>query len=258
MKKFLLILLAILPALAGAQTLKTAAGLALASVKTADGTAIASVQTVQGLTTTAGFLFTENFEGSNTDSQGNVGYDNTGWSSNDVTITPHYNTSPAPLQGSFSCNVPQQNMFISRTVSGTTTGFYCFWYGNFSVLTDFQSSYLEFLDSGATSIVHCETRPSGAVRLHCGANNQDTATGLVLVNTTAYFWLEYENNNGASSEARLYISPTPTKPVTYSVRTVATTTTNVNTIRIRGTSSGAGVGLFDHFIYNNTAIGDNP
>lgn len=203
------------------------------------------------------YLFLEDWEGSNTDSQGHTGYNNTGWTANDASISGQYNTAPAPLLGSFSGNMPQQNMFISRTLTGITTGFYCFWYGNYSVLTNFTTSWVEILDSLAVSLVHMEVRASGAVRLHCGASNQDTANGLVTASTTAYFWLEYENNGGATSVARLYISANTTKPAA-SVTTVGTTLTNADNIKVRGTSSTTGVGIYDHFIYNGSAIGSAP
>lgn len=207
--------------------------------------------------TASSFLFTENWEGSNTDSLGHTGYNNTGWTANDAAISGQYNTSPAPLLGSFSGYMPQQNIYISRTLSGIGTGFYCFWYGNYNTLTNFTTSYVEILDSVAVSLVHMEVRASGAVRLYCGASNQDTTTGLVTAGTTAYFWLEYENNNGATSVARLYISANTTKP-TVSVTTTGTTTTNADNIKLRGTSSGAAAGIYDHFIYNSSAIGSNP
>jgi hypothetical protein len=245
--------------------IKNLQGLAYASVKSRNGLAVASVKSINGLdATSAGYEFTETFEGSTPDDQSNVGYDNSGWLAfqpNNPPV-PHYATSPAPLEGSFSLKGGVGGFdSISRTAGFTASA-------NLNVyfMLNIAGSWnggggnlFWFRGAGAVVVLNLFIATASGRFDICSQATQTSeanATGYATLNTY-HIWLEYVKGTGANSEGKLYVSTTSTKPgsPTASFNT-GIATLNASEIVIFGGDSTA---VIDRLIVDGTQIiGSNP
>lgn len=201
----------------------------------------------------ATYDFTETFEGSQVDSQAEIGYDNTSWTSSTASNTPRYVTTPAPLAGTYSW-LSATSGILSRTI--TTTGefhFYCII--NLSTATANEVMF-ELRDAVATTVAGVRLRATSAVRIEqVGVNSANSANGTLAAATTYHLWIDWAKGTGANGTMALYLATTSTKPaVTLSITTGAATT-DATSWRFTGPT----VGIIDNIVFDyNTTIGSNP
>lgn len=201
------------------------------------------------------FAFVEKFEGSETDSQSVSGYDNTGWTSNNVANNPNYATAPAPLEGTYSMWFGNAARYIERSFSSvqatqTLAGVFN-WGGTYGTF----GTWIGLYDSISTLVARIETRASGEMRVNHGSATGGTASGYAT-GTSYYWWLEYTTGTGSDGVANLYTNTTNSRSgaTLASQTTVGTATTNATSFRINGLSNS---GIHDFIIDNGgSTIGD--
>jgi hypothetical protein len=222
------------------------------------------VPTRPGTPPPAGYEFTETFEGSTLDDQSNNGYDNSGWGSYQpgAANNPHYATSPAPLEGSYSLRTATDDLAnVGRTTGYTSSGTFAV-YCMVHVPTVWNEAHVIWLRNSSAVVVlalHMDaTDGKFQIGDHQLINNGVTAdaTGFNLA-TTYHIWLEYIKGTGANGQGKLYVSTTSTKPgsPTASFNT-GTATTDAYELLVFGGASGA---IIDRVIADGTqTIGSAP
>ena len=211
-----------------------------------------------GVSIQSSYEFIEKFEGSQVDSRGVTGYDNTGWTSNSATNNPRYATSPAPLAGSYSylAAVGFRNDHNFVTSGANAYAFFMLWTPT-QVAND---SIFTIRDSGGTNaLANVQLRSGNTVRIQCANGSQASGTTALDPATTYYCWLEYTKGTGANAVVNFYLSTTSTKPgsPTLSITNGGSTTDAVS-VRVSG-GSATSVYIFDNIVLDGTkAIGSNP
>lgn len=198
--------------------------------------------------------FVETFEGSQTDSQGTAGYDNTGWTSSASSNNPNYATSPAPLEGT------QSFMGGTGTFTSITHAFPTAsdeqWVKAMFILPNTKwwtnSTYLMRLRNAADASVMDVTPDAGGLTIVCGAS----ASYLSLsVGTLYYLWIRYVKGTGSNAVVEMYLSTTDTRPGSPNASiTTGTSTTAATKASFYGGDAGF---IWDHIILNASAIGSN-
>lgn len=199
------------------------------------------------------YAFTETFEGSQTDSQGGTGYDNTGWTSSTASNVPRDTTPPSPLAGTYSW-LSATSGILSRTI--TTTGTF-YWYCMINLSTATANELMfELRDAGAATVGGVRLRATNAVRIEqAGVNSANTANGTLAATTTYHLWIDWEKGTGANGVMRLYINSSATKPAASLTITNGAATTDATSWRFTGPT----VGIIDNIVFSYTAtIGSNP
>lgn len=238
-----------------AQLVKTVIGLARASVKTINGLAIASVKTVMGLdNTAAGYAFTETFEGSQTDSQSETGYDNTSWTSSTNANEPRYTTSPAPFAGTYSWR-SASTAALYRTITATGE-FHCYFIAAHTTLTA-NEVFFELRDAVNVTVGAARVRATDTFRIeHVGVNSANGSNGIMAANAVVHIWIDWAKGTGTNGTMAIYHASSATKPgsATLSI-TTGTAVTDATVVRF----NGGAVTIYDNFVYDTTqTIGSNP
>lgn len=197
------------------------------------------------------YLLRETFEGSNPDSQSTVGYDLAGWVASSGAIQPHYNTSPAPLEGNYSLLPGTSSRLITHAISGTPRSFYF----RFLPIANTANSNFRLLN-GATPVVTVEVSATPRMRvIHGSVPSSYGSTGIDL-NVERHCWIDYEPGTGSDGVAKLYLSTTPTKPVSPEAEVViGDSTLEINSWQVGGIGSQV---IFDALLASATTIGSNP
>lgn len=197
----------------------------------------------------------ETFEGSNTDSQGETGYDLTGWTSSIAGNTPRYTTSPAPLAGTYSW-LPGTNGYLQRNF--TTSGSFAAVYVRFVTTSQTANDSIIVIRDGSGVLASAQLRATNLIRVQCAAGAQSSGTTACADSTEYHAWLEYTAGSGANAVVNFYLSTTSTKPgsPTLSI-TNGSATANATNARIAAGSTT--VVVFDNFVMDGTqAIGSAP
>lgn len=204
--------------------------------------------------TGASYEFTEMFEGSNTDSQSVVGYDNTGWTSSNSANNPRYTTSPAPLAGTYSLRIANSTRSVTRDITGFGSTACVYVVMNISTWqADIDA--IQILDSSSAFLASLQTRSTAGLRLRHGSATS-TQVNSYAIATTYHVWLEYTKGTGANGAINGYVATTATKPgsPTFSI-TTGTATADADKIKLVAPGS---IGLWDNLVCDSSAIGSDP
>lgn len=200
--------------------------------------------------------FTETFEGSQTDSQTETGYDNTGWTSSTASNTPRDTTSPSPLAGTYSWRSATSGI-LSRTI--TTTGEF-HWYCIINLQTATANELMfELREAGAANVGAVRLRATDTVRIEHPSGttvSSNASNGTLAANTTYHLWIDWAKGTGSNGTMALYIATTATKPGSPTLSmTNGTSTADATTWRFIGPTAG----VIDNIVFDyNTTIGSNP
>lgn len=240
-----------------AQNVKTVQGLAVASVNLIGGLSIGSAKSILGLDNTAaggGYLVDEDFEA--------PGYENTWNDSGTGTITPNYNTAPAPLEALYSLRLlgvtQQPRTYVAFTAQSEVWAFLMFR----EVTPESGRIIAQIQDSGGTGLLTVEHRTSDdAWILRSPGGSTQVTSGSFPSGTTYYIWLHFRKGV-ANAFASLGISTTTTEPVSGSgFVSLSNGTSNVDASRLmlgQAFGNGSFDWIFDKVRVKSSAIGNNP
>jgi hypothetical protein len=158
-----------------------------------------------------------------------------------ATIDFNYNTSPAPLAGSYSARLASTTGYalMVKTFTGVSP-FYIqgmFNIGTINTTADF-ATLCDVRDAAASVNLATFMIKSGKFQLYDGVNYHDTGI-TALTNTTYWFWMEYTKGTGANAIGTLYISTTAEKPGSPSVQsTDGNGTADAGWVRFQGGDVG--------------------
>lgn len=209
----------------------------------------------------SGYAFVETFEGGQSDDQGEVGYDNTGWaSSSAAAVTPRYATSPAPLAGTYSLRLESFGTDTHNLAAPLDTAEVYFM---FNVAGFTTNDAIFALRDGSGTLLVIEMRAGPKLRVSGTGGTSGTAIGPdnttgtnFSTGVTYYAWVKYIKGSGSNAVSELRISTTTTRPsATNSTTTNGTSTTQATALRLAGVTT-AGM-IFDNIVAD-TSVGSNP
>lgn len=208
-------------------------------------------------TASISYEFTENFEGSTPDDLGRVGYDNGSWSGYEDSGTPnvpHYTTSPAPLQGTYSF-ISGNGFYasISRnfvTAGATTSVFMIF---NASGIANGEPLIWQ-RSAGATQRSILQWTSGNFLTVTSSGGGSPASSSALTNGVTYYVWYEFTS---ATAVSDVYVSTTTTKPGSPTMTSTGSGSAQVvEFVLFSGQFSRA---IIDHVITDGTRlIGSNP
>lgn len=142
----------------------------------------------------------------------------TGWTSTtttpNVAWTSQYNTSPAPLVGSYSGRIDGTTQQVNAQKTFTASGnVYCRFRVNHSRGTGGNGTLATLRNSAGTVLATfgIVNTSSTSRAIPAGGSTVNAATAPTL-GTTYYCWFEYEKGTGANAIVRVGLSTSPTRP----------------------------------------------
>lgn len=211
----------------------------------------------------AAYDFVETFEGSEVDSQSQIGYDNAGWEAGTATadINPRYATAPAPLAGSYSIQIVGAGLtrYIEWTFATAKSSFFFYFKINPVGYDSFAKQIFQLYDASDNLIGRLMSR-TGYDELYTyhGTVNDLTAQNHFYEDTTYEVWGEWQSESSDGNldgVLRIKTSSDGTKPASWTREiTVGDSEAAVKYFRIEGATES----IFDNFIIHSTDIPENP
>jgi hypothetical protein len=177
-----------------------------------------------------------------------------GWSIGATSPTFGYNTSPAPLQGSYSLmeNASADVADISFDAQDEVWAYFLV-----NVPTTDSTVRCAFKDNTDTTIATINFITTGIVRVNAGGGTDNSSSaGVISANTTYHVWVRYVKGTGANAIMTAYVSTNGVKGAAVASRTAGTSTTQATKFRFNISTSNTVV--FDKLRISTTEIPDNP
>jgi len=199
------------------------------------------------------YLLQEDFEGSEVDSQGEVGYDNPSIVSSSTSNTPRYAISPAPLEGFYSFYPGASSRYIDIPISGNPRSFYC----RARPVATTATATMQLMN-GSTVLAIIEVASNKLKPTH-GTVAGSSTTDSFAVNFNWRLWIDYvPANSGSNGVLKIGFSSGDTKPTSgtkFVHLTNGDATLEVTKWRIGGLGSQV---IFDKIRASASEIGDDP
>jgi len=178
-----------------------------------------------------------------------------GWTSASTPVWG-YNTSPAPLQGSYSLAINSSSDSVTKTFASSST-VYCYFLINLTAFTANQQCFylLDSLDAQVAAVMFRFATQDA--RCFNGTTNATSSSGLILADTTYHVWVDYTVGSGANGITNVYVSTTGIKGSAIATVSNGNATTNAEKIRF-GLPGGIGTDIIDKVRVSLSPIGDNP
>jgi hypothetical protein len=206
------------------------------------------------------YLLEENFEGSNSDTQSNVGYDTSGVWASSASIEPRNTASPSSYAGTYSLKPGASNRLVVFTISGNPRSFS--WAANIGTSYSTNSNFKLYTGwsngtGTGTEVARIEITTGAKLRLYHGSASTASSASTYNQDQWRYWWMDYAPSTGADDGTlALYVSSDETKPGSPILSiTAGTSTAEVNGWQVAGFGTN---GAYDKLRAQATAIGSNP
>jgi len=227
---------------------------AWANLASASGAAKAAIASINGQSAPAGgsYVFSDDLEYANAAAAASAGWTDAG------TPTWAYTTSPAPLQGTYSClsNAAANSSYYDFTATDPVGIYFMF-----SVSAISTTPHLCRFYNSTTELFRVRALSTGAIRIYTGGGTTlatSSSAGLVANDTVYHLWIEATAGGGTNGSLAVSISTTPTKPPSPDVSSLAST----HTLGLSRFYIAVGVNscnlIADKIRVASSAIGSNP
>lgn len=208
-----------------------------------------------------GYLFTETFEGTNSDNQGTLGYNNTGWTT--VVTTTNKKANPSyttALAGGYSyelrmdSSVPYtRDTAVNSFTASTNVYMYFIW--KMPYMGAVYSAHIEIQDASGNQLVAIGPHYDGLQLKDDGTNTATLSSSVPVKDDVIHFWID--RISGTSIELRYASSATRPSSAALTISSPAGTA-DAAKILLRAGNQDSGLGVYDNIIINNSSIGSDP
>lgn len=203
------------------------------------------------------YILKEYFEG--------PGFQNSWTFAGGGTGNDQYNTSPAPLAGSYSLyfNVSSNNKRCTNILASTYSEVWGFFLFN-TLTTSGQRYIITLQDSSGNDVFYVRQNSGGAMNCAAGTGGGASTSDAMSTSTLYYVWFHYKKGSGANAQASVGWNTSATETTSgnkFASLSNGNATADVGRILLGVPSSGTA--SYQHiqdnvFLASNSSVGNNP
>ena len=214
----------------------------------------------------ASYDFIETFEGSEEDSSGVAGYDNTGWTSpvvNSAEVNPNYTTSPAPFEGTYSHLCGNSGRFASRDLDSPLSDVWIYFQAAMTLDKSGGGTIFQGVDSSGNQLISilCARTVVGSKKflVYNGTTIAGWYSAGFVFTSPVHFWLHYVAGTESDSISQIYASLDATRPASPITAGTTTGLATADMSEIRLNSGGNSLNpIYDSLIVHSSEISSDP
>ena len=206
------------------------------------------------------FLFTEKFEGSESDNQGTSGYDNTGWTTvvSQASNVANPNYTPA-LADAASYQLKQQSTapYTDDTAVNSFTAssnIYMYFIWKMPYMSAVFDAKIKIQDASGNQLVAIGPHYNSLQLKDDGTNTATWSSSAPVKDDELHFWID----RIAGTSIELRYSANATRPASAGL-TISSPSGSADAAKIfLKTGHSLGLGVYDNLVINTSSIGSNP
>ena len=206
------------------------------------------------------FLFTEKFEGSESDNQGTSGYDNTGWTTvvSQASNAANPNYTPA-LADAASYQLKQQSTapYPDDTAVNSFTAssnIYMYFIWKMPYMSAVFDAKIKIQDASGNQLVAIGPHYNSLQLKDDGTNTATWSSSAPVKDDELHFWID----RIAGTSIELRYSSNATRPASAGL-TISSPSGSADAAKIfLKTGHSLGPGVYDNLVINTSSIGSNP